>query len=67
MQNKKFEFHFGFGSKIENIRVSTFEEPSFQEAVRKAYVKLSYLRSTTGESWKILKVIDESYWRLQDE
>jgi len=67
MQNKKFEFHFGFGSKIENIRVSVFEEPSFQEAVRKAYVKLSYLRSTTGESWKILKVIDESYWRLQDE
>ena len=50
MQNKKFEFHFGFGSKIENIRVSVFEEPSFQEAVRKAYVKLSYLKSTTGES-----------------
>ena len=67
MKNKKFQFHFGFGTKIENIHISAFEEPSFQEAVRKAYAKLSYLKGSTGESWKILKVIDESYWRLKNE
>ena len=67
MQNKKFQFHFGFGAKIENIHISVFEEPSFQEAVRKAYAKLSYLKGSTGESWKILKAIDSTCWELLDE
>ena len=67
MENKKFQFHFGFGIKIKDICVLKFEEPSFQEAIRKAYKKLSHLRSSTGENWKILKVVDESYWQLKNE
>ena len=67
MQNKKFQFHFGFGAKMKNIHVSVFQESSFQEAVRKAYKELSYLKTSTGKNWKILKVVDESYWQLKNE
>ena len=56
-----------FGDKIQDLKVLNIESFSFQEAVREAYTHLSYMKSSTGKNWKILKVVDSTYWKLLDE
>jgi len=67
VENSKFQFHMCFGDKIQDIKILNIESFSFQEAVREAYARLSYMKSNTGKNWKILKVIDSTYWELLDE